>query len=213
MDISFLPIIAALILSIVIHEVAHGYMAHWLGDPTARLAGRLTLNPLPHIDLFGSILLPLFLFYANAGFLFGWAKPVPYNPYNLQNQRWGELLVAAAGPGVNFILAFVFALSIRLGLSVGAPDPFIEITSYVVYINLLLAFFNLIPIPPLDGSKVLAGLLPAPLEIKYRALGEQLERYGLFATFALIFIFVYLFSAPFHAFVEGVFTMLVGFSF
>ena len=211
MDISFIPIIGALILSIVIHEVAHGYMANWLGDPTARLAGRLTLNPVSHIDPIGSVIIPGFLYLTSAGILFGWAKPVPYNPYNLKNQRWGELLVAAAGPGVNLIIALVFALIVRAAAAGGVTSSFVEIASYIVYINLLLAFFNLIPIPPLDGSKILAGLLPVSGERKYRELCAQIERYGLFATFAFIFLFMYLLAKPFHAFIEQVFTLLVGF--
>lgn len=217
MDISlidFLPLIAALILSIIIHEVAHGYMANWLGDPTARLAGRLTLNPIPHIDPVGSILLPALLFFTHAGILFGWAKPVPYNPYNLRNQRWGELLVAAAGPGVNLILAIVFAVVVRLASSAAfvatAPPAFIDIASYIVYINLLLAFFNLLPIPPLDGSKILLGLLPVHLERNFRTFIAQMESYGLVATFIFIFLFVYVLSGPFHLFVGTVFALLTG---
>jgi len=211
MDLSFLPIIGALILSIIIHEVAHGYMANWLGDPTARLAGRLTLNPIPHIDPLGSVILPALLYISSAGFLFGWAKPVPYNPYNLKNQRWGEFLVAAAGPGVNIVLACVFALFVRFGGVLALPDAFFEIASYIIYINLLLAFFNLLPIPPLDGSKILGGLLPVHLERKYRELGNWVEQYGLVATFIFIFAFVYILATPFHAFIGWIFSLLTGF--
>ncbi len=214
MDLSFLPVIAALILSIIIHEVSHGFMANWLGDPTARLAGRLTLNPIPHIDPIGSILVPALLALSPGGMLFGWAKPVPYNPYNLRNQRWGEALVAAAGPGVNIVIAVVFAVIIRIAVGIEGISPaFVDLASYIVYINLLLAFFNLIPIPPLDGSKVLAGLLPAHLEMKYRELGGRIEQYGIMATFVFIFVFMYVLWAPFHALIQSVFTLLVGFRF
>ncbi len=211
--INALPIIGALILSIIIHEVAHGYMANWLGDPTARLAGRLTLNPVSHIDPLGSVILPGLLYLTGAGILFGWAKPVPYNPYNLRNQRWGEALVAAAGPGVNLIIAFVFAMILRFGADIGASLAFMTISSYIVYINILLAFFNLIPVPPLDGSKILAGFLPAHLEMRYRQLGERIEQYGLMANFLFIFIFVYLLWAPFQVLVKAAFLLLTGQSF
>lgn len=213
MDLAFFLIIAALILSIVIHEVAHGFMANWLGDPTARLAGRLTLNPVPHIDPVGSILVPGLLALSNAGLLFGWAKPVPYNPYNLRNQRWGEALVAFAGPGVNLIIALIFAMLIRVGLPMGLAPMFIDLASYIVYINILLALFNLIPVPPLDGSKVLAAFLPFGMQMRLRELGAQIESYGIFATFAFIIVFMYVLWAPFSALVTSVFALLVGFPF
>ena len=210
MDPTFLFIIVALILSIIIHEVAHGYMANFLGDPTARLAGRLTLNPIPHIDPLGSVIIPGLLVLSGASILFGWAKPVPYNPYNLSNQKWGELLVAAAGPGINILIAVVFAVAIRVGMTTGIDPSFIQIASYIVFINILLAFFNLIPIPPLDGSKVLAGLLPLNLQIKYQQFGAQVERYGLLATFAFIFIFIYFLWQPFSVLLFSVFELLTG---
>jgi Zn-dependent protease len=112
--------IVILILSIVLHEVAHGYAAYMLGDPTAKDQGRLTLNPLAHIDLYGSILVPLFLVLTNTGLLFGWAKPVPYNPYNLRNQRWGEAIVGVAGVATNLLLAILFALITRAALADGS---------------------------------------------------------------------------------------------
>lgn len=213
MDLSFIPVIGALILSIIIHEVAHGYMANWLGDPTARLAGRLTLNPIPHIDLLGSIIIPGLLMLSNAGILFGWAKPVPYNPYNLKNQRWGEALVAFAGPGVNLLIALIFAMIIRVALAQGVTSPFLELASYIVYMNILLAFFNLIPIPPLDGSKVLAGILPARAEMAYRELGARIEQYGFLATIVFIFLFMQVLWVPFQALILGFFEVLVGVSF
>ena len=206
-------IIAALILSIVLHEMAHGYAANWLGDPTARLQGRLSGNPLVHLDPLGSVIIPALLFFGNAGILFGWAKPVPYNPYNLNNQRWGEAIVAAAGPAINILLALIFAVLIRLAPALGLPGSFIEIAGFIVYINLLLAFFNMIPIPPLDGSKILMSVLPFHLKQQYRQLTQWVERYGLFVTFAFIFIFINVFWGPFSALVGTVFELFTGVSF
>ncbi|MDO9510095.1 MAG: site-2 protease family protein [Candidatus Magasanikbacteria bacterium] len=143
--------------SAIIHEYAHGWMADKLGDPTARYAGRLTLNPKAHIDLWGTIIMPVMLSILSAGkFLFAYAKPVPYNPYNLKNQRWGPVLVSLAGPMSNLLLAMSFAAVIRLS-PVSTLTEFLYI---IVYANILLMVFNLVPIPPLDGSKVLYALLP-----------------------------------------------------
>jgi hypothetical protein len=136
-----------LVFSVILHEVAHGYMANWLGDPTARLARRLTLNPLSHIDPVGSVILPFILAITHSPMLIGYAKPVPYNPYNLQS-KYGETLVAAAGPGTNILIALIFGLSARFfgaAMSQGMFEAFLVIT----YINIVLAVFNLIPIPPL----------------------------------------------------------------
>ena len=210
MDVESIAIIVALILSIVLHEVAHGYMANWLGDPTARLAGRLSPNPLKHIDPLGSVIVPALLFLSHAGFLFGWAKPVPYNPYNLKNQKWGEALVAAAGPATNMLLAIIFAVIIRASVPLGLSDSFVGLASYIVYINILLAFFNLIPIPPLDGSKILTALLPYGAALKYRELSQWVERHGLFITFAFIFIFINVLWGPFSKLVFGVVHALTG---
>ncbi len=153
--------IAILIMSIVIHEVAHGFAAEYFGDKTARFAGRLTLNPLKHLDLFGSIILPVVLFISHAPFLFGWAKPVPYNPDNLSNKKLGTLAVASAGVLANFSIAVIFGIVIRLTTNMALPEGFYFITSIIVVINLALAIFNLVPIPPLDGSKILFSFLPA----------------------------------------------------
>ena len=143
--------------SAIIHEYAHGWMADKLGDPTARYAGRLTLNPKAHIDLWGTIIMPVTLSILSAGkFLFAYAKPVPYNPYNLKDQRLGPVLVSLAGPMSNLLLALSFAAVIRL-------TPITTLTEFlyiIVYANILLMVFNLVPIPPLDGSKVLYALLP-----------------------------------------------------
>src|SRR3989344_2529066 len=146
--------IAVLIMSVVIHEVSHGYAALYLGDPTAKYAGRLTINPLKHLDPFGSVILPILLAITKAGFIIGWAKPVPYNPYNVRYGRWGEALVALAGPASNLLLAFLFGLVFRLGGGF-LPVPFLSLAVSVILINVVLAVFNLVPIPPLDGSKLL----------------------------------------------------------
>lgn len=183
-DINQIFSIAILIMSVVIHEVSHGYAAYALGDKTAKYQGRLTLNPIHHLDLFGSILLPLFLVLTGAGFVIGWAKPVPYNPYNLRNQRWGEAMVAFAGPLSNFLLAFVFGLVIRFGGGL-LPPSFIELSFVLVLINVVLGCFNLVPIPPLDGSKILFSFLPG----NFNALRSVLDQYGLFLVLMFVFLF------------------------
>lgn len=179
--------IVVLIMSVVIHEFSHGYAAYLLGDNTARLSGRLTLNPIKHLDLFGSIILPLLLIVSNAGFVIGWAKPVPYNPDNLSNKRWGNLFVAIAGIAANFVLVIIFGLLIRFAPMLGIPfdSPFYKITSIIVILNLVLILFNLIPIPPLDGSKVLFSFLP----LKYRYIENFLEKWGMFL---LLFFIIFL---------------------
>ncbi len=150
--------IIILIFSVILHEVAHGYVADMQGDPTARLAGRLTLNPVPHIDLFGSVLLPALLIFTGSGVVVGWAKPVPYNPYNLRNQKWGTLAVSLAGVAMNFLVALIFGLLMRF--IPGLPPSFLTIAGMIVTLNIILGVFNLLPIPPLDGSKVLLALFP-----------------------------------------------------
>jgi Zn-dependent protease len=155
-------IIAVIICSLIVHEVMHGVAADKLGDPTARYAGRLTLNPLPHLDLFGSIILPILLSLTPGGFLFGWAKPVPYNPYNLfRAPSWGEAIVAGAGPASNLALALLAGLLIRLQIF---PD-IAGVLMYVVVINVSLMLLNLIPVPPLDGSKLVQGPKDKQLDI------------------------------------------------
>jgi len=200
-------------MSIVLHEMAHGYMANWLGDPTARLQGRLSANPLVHIDPLGSVIIPALLFFGSAGFLFGWAKPVPFNPYNLSDQKYGEAKVAAAGPLMNIVIAVLFAALIRMAPALGLNTAFIEISSYIVFINLLLAFFNMIPIPPLDGSKILTALLPFGAAMKYRDMTRWIEQYGLIFTFAFIFIFITILWQPFAALINAIFTLLTGYRF
>ena len=181
----FESIIISLILllfSVVIHELCHGIAADKLGDHTARYAGRLTLNPIPHLDLFGSILLPLFLFAVGSPIIFGAAKPVPVNFFNLRNPKRDMALVSLAGPGANFALAIIFAIPIRLGLLTDGMAGH-EIVLQAVLLNLVLGIFNLIPIPPLDGSKVFASLFSD--EMMYRILAW--ERFG----FILIILFLY----------------------
>ncbi len=176
--------IIILIFSVVIHEVSHGYAAYLLGDRTAQYEGRLTLNPLKHLDPVGSIILPLLLYISNAGFMVGWAKPVPFNPYNLRNQRWGEALVAVAGPLSNIIIAIVFGLLLRVALASGyANEQILNITSYIVLINLVLAIFNLVPVPPLDGSKIIFSVF----QIGYSQTRVFLERFGM----VLVILFVF----------------------
>lgn len=201
----------ALIISIIIHEVSHGYIAEMLGDPTARLQGRLTLNPIPHIDPIGSVLLPALLVLTPSPFLFGWAKPVPYNPYNLKNQKWGEAMVAAAGPGVNIVLALVFGLVVRFGIGT-LPVSFIALAAIVVYINILLALFNLLPIPPLDGSKLLKALLPFRAAMAYGRLESMLMAGGIVGLFLVLFLFVTMIGPVFQGFVTLVFSLLTGVS-
>lgn len=180
MPIEFIFHLIILIFSVVIHETAHGYAAESLGDPTARLAGRLTLNPLAHLDWLGSVFLPLLLSLTGTGIIFGWAKPVPYNPYNLRGGKWGPALVAAAGPAANLLLVAVFTLLLRL---FSLPAPAQGLLALIVLINLVLAIFNLIPIPPLDGSKILFAVLPYRL----RMVEQFLTAHSL--IFILIFVF------------------------
>ncbi|HWB34243.1 MAG TPA: site-2 protease family protein [Candidatus Paceibacterota bacterium] len=205
-DILFSIII--LIFSVILHEVAHGYMANWLGDPTARLAGRLTLNPLSHIDPMGTVILPAFLVLINSPFLIGYAKPVPYNPYNLKG-KYDEALVAFAGPGTNIIIALIFGLIIRFS---GTTDPsLLSALAVITYINMLLALFNLIPIPPLDGSKVLSALLPGGLGRAYDAFRASFERLGVLGgTLVVLLVFYFLLGPVFTSTLQALFALLTG---
>jgi len=201
--------VVILIMAVVIHEVSHGWMAYQLGDPTAKYADRLSLNPIKHFDLWGSFIVP-FLMIVTLGFGFGWAKPVPYNPYNLRDQKRGPAWVALAGPLSNILVAIIFGLGARfISLSYVVKDEisrsifdfqnlttllagsfgaiFFWLFMMIMTINVFLAVFNLIPIPPLDGSKLLLSFIP---------MGEQkklaLEQFG----FMFLLIFIFIFSEP-----------------
>lgn len=184
----FLVII--LIVSIVFHELAHGAVADWLGDPTARLAGRLTLNPLSHLEWMGSFILPFLCIVSGSGFIIGWAKPVPFNPHLLRNRRWGPALVAVAGPLVNIFFAVLGAIAFRL---LGNPILFLITT-----VNISLFVFNLIPLPPLDGHHILGALFP-----KYQAWSNRLMHgYG-FVIMILVILFAGSFISPIISFISN----------
>ena len=178
--------LCVLIFSAIVHEVAHGYVAERLGDPTARLAGRLTLNPISHLDPFGSILLPLILYFSTGGsVVFGWAKPVPYNPNYLKDPKLGAGKIAAAGPISNLAIAGIFGIILRIATAAGyGASPLLLLLSIVIYTNVLLAIFNLMPIPPLDGSKVLFALLPRTMQM--HELEHFLNRYGFYILIAFV---------------------------
>jgi Zn-dependent protease len=192
-----LIMLVVLFFSVIIHEISHGYIALLNGDPTAKLYGRLTLNPIPHIDPVGTILVPALLFLSHSGILFGWAKPVPVNPSNFRNFRTGELSVSAAGPLSNFFLAFVFAQLLPWTQS---NPGFFLFCKYGVIINLYLMLFNLIPIPPLDGSKVIMPLLPRAMQQLYM----QLEPVG------FVLILVLLYSGIWSSIIMPIFQFLIG---
>ena len=195
-------IFVVLLFSVILHEVAHGYTALRLGDPTARDAGRLTLNPLKHIDPFGTVVLPLLLHFAQSPILIGWAKPVPVNPYLLKEPNKAMMLVAASGPLTNITLAVLFALGLRY-LPASTAPLFVNLLVFSCYINIILALFNLLPVPPLDGSKLLAGLLPVRLRESYLRLG----RYGIFIV--LPFVYLAMKYGVLTTIVEGIFYFLV----
>ena len=184
--------ILILIFSVIIHEISHGYTALFFGDKTAQYAGRLTLNPIKHLDWFGSVVLPLALYLTGTGIMFGWAKPVPYNPYNLRNRNIAEPLVALAGPVSNLFVAIVFGLIIRVMLGVGySASPLIGIFGFVVLINVSLSIFNLIPIPPLDGSKIFFAFLPAKMKYTFYNFSEK---YGLILILLVVILFCQILS-------------------
>lgn len=180
MDLITIFTLLILLFSIIIHEIAHGSIAYALGDPTAKDAGRLDLNPLKHLDPIGSILLPLFMSFLG-GPIIGWAKPVPINPMYFRDKRWGELEVSLAGPFSNFTLALIFGLIVKF---ITLPQSFITIAAIVIFYNVALGIFNLIPIYPLDGSHVLFSLLPDRLN-DFKIFMAQ---YGFIILLLLIFI-------------------------
>lgn len=193
-----------LVFSVVIHEVAHGYMALKFGDSTAKNMGRLTLNPIKHISIMGSIIVPLLLLILPGNLILGWAKPVPYNPYNLKNRKWGEFWVAFAGPLSNILIGTIFILVIRLAPVLGLSPIFVTLSFMVVLINFVLAIFNLIPIPPLDGSKILLNLLPTE---HYDKINIFMQRWGLILVlFFVFFVWTPLFNLLFKFlyFVTGI---------
>lgn len=196
--------IVVLILSVVVHEAAHGFAADSQGDPTARYAGRLTMNPLKHLDWVGSVLLPLLLVVFNAGFVIGWAKPVPYTEANLRNKRWGTIFVAGAGIMVNILLAVIFGLGIRFASIFGPFAPaFVSIAAIITIVNIVLALFNLIPIPPLDGSKILFALLGSR--------GAQFQRTVEYISLPLLLVFVFLlWPKVISPLVTGIFSLITG---
>jgi Zn-dependent protease len=204
-------IILIFLFSVIIHEIFHGEVANLLGDQTAKDAGRLTLNPIKHLDPFGSIILPGFLFLMSLGlppekrFIFGWAKPVPVNPYNFRDQKYGEAKVAMAGPGANLLIALIFGFSIRF---LPLENPFSQklgiIFAQITWVNLLLAFLNLIPIFPLDGSHILFAFLPP----RFESLKIFLQRYGFII---LVLVIIYFFQW-FFPLIDLVFRLIVGYS-
>ncbi|MGC9049025.1 MAG: site-2 protease family protein [Patescibacteria group bacterium] len=188
-----------IIPSAIIHEFSHAWMAYFLGDDTAKRFGRLTLNPLAHIDLFGTILMPIFLSLISGGtFLFAYAKPVPFNPYNLRNQKYGPALVGAAGPLANLLVAIIFGLMVRF-LPISNFTFFLSI---IVYANILLMVFNLIPIPPLDGSRILDAFLSE----RWFGLKNFLERNG----FLILLFFLFFAFAIIQPIISLIFKLIVG---
>ena len=189
-----------LLFSVIIHEIAHGSVAIFLGDTTAKREGRLTLNPIKHIDLFGTIILPLLLMISRSGFIFGWAKPVPINPYNFKDQKWGMLKVSLAGPLSNLSIAVIFGLIIRF---INLPASLIVHFSIIVYYNFLLAIFNLFPIPPLDGSHILFSFFPE----KWNNVRNFIFQYGIIILIFFLFLgpsFLYRIVDSFYYLVTGI---------
>ncbi|OGM75848.1 hypothetical protein A2394_00465 [Candidatus Woesebacteria bacterium RIFOXYB1_FULL_42_36] len=189
MDILVLIItIVGVVMAIILHEIAHGYVADKLGDPTARLRGRLTLNPISHIDPIGTILVPLIFYFSPLHMIFGWAKPVPIDPYNLRNPKKDLLLISLAGPATNLISAAVLSVFFRILITVYPGDAFFVFFSNlfvsIIGTNVLLAVFNIIPIHPLDGGKILAGILP---DRESRQFDDFMNRFGMILLFFLIF--------------------------
>lgn len=174
------------LFAITVHEVAHGWIAYQLGDGSAKMMGRLTLNPIKHVDPIGTVAVPALLWFLSAGFIFGWAKPVPVNQAALRRPKQDMLWVALAGPGVNFLMAGFWLVVIMLAHSLG--NNFLLLMGGAgLFVNILLAIFNLLPIPPLDGGRVLSALLPRQLAWQY----DRLEPYGLFILVGLLYLGIF----------------------
>jgi Zn-dependent protease len=203
---AFVFYLLVLIFSAIVHEIMHGVAADRLGDPTARYAGRLTLNPIPHIDLFGSIIVPgLLYFYSHGTFFYAWAKPVPYNPYNLKPGRFSEAIVGAAGPFSNLAIALIASIVVRLNVVPAMTD----ILSIIILVNVMLFAFNLIPIPPLDGSKVIEAFLPRPLRYAYDRFRRQLDA-NPFMGMTIVIILILLLGSLWGRFLFGLFHLISG---
>ncbi len=184
--------IAILIFSIIIHEISHGYTALFLGDRTAERAGRLTLNPIPHIDPIGSILLPAFFVLTSSPFFFGYAKPVPYNPENLRDKKWGDAKVAVAGPISNFAIAFLLTIGYGILAKTGnGSESTFRILQIAISMNVFLAVLNLLPVPPLDGSKVFLDILKNYSAKTFIQVSRFFKKYQLFLFFALLAVIFY----------------------
>lgn len=196
-----------LILSIIIHEIAHGYAANAYGDPTARLAGRLTLNPLSHLDPVGSLLIPGLLLSSGSPILFGWAKPVPYNPHNLRSP-WGEAAVALAGSATNIGIAIIFGCLIRFAPTL--PVATLSLAATITFTNLFLGLFNLIPFPPLDGFTGLRALLPWRYSRTLNRFEQSLRGAGVVTLLLFLFIFSSLLSGPFFSLMVRIYAALTG---
>ncbi len=188
-------------MSVTVHEFAHGIVALWQGDPTAKLAGRLTINPIKHLDLLGSVIIPLVCVLLPGSLVLGWAKPVPINPYNFRNRRFGEAIVAFAGPLSNFIIALILGLLLRFQ-AYRLDQNMIQLLVAAILTNIVLAVFNLVPLPPLDGSKILYSIFPDSMG----RFVQSIEKYGLILTILFIFAFIKLLDPV----VWFLFTAIVG---
>lgn len=205
-----IAMILVLIISVVIHEMAHGYAADWLGDPTARLSGRLSPNPIVHLDPLMSVILPGLLLFSGSPILFGAAKPVPYNPYNFTNQKWGEAIVAAAGPASNIVIAIIFAVLVRMADVLSLSATFVQLATMVIVLNIFLALFNLLPVPPLDGSKILPRFLPFGFRMQYDKFRMTLEQNVGLAFLLVIGVFYFFLAGPLYALTLSFKTFLIG---
>ncbi len=202
-----LPILLVLFFSVVLHEYAHGYVAYRLGDPTANDAGRLTMNPIAHVDIVGTIIIPLALFVSKSGFLFGWAKPVPINPTYFRKPMEGMALTGVAGPASNLLLALAASLILRFAGAFLGDGIVAQLLVYGIVINVVLAVFNLIPIPPLDGSRVILPFLPPSIARFY----FELEPYGMFVVIGLLVTGVLgRIIVPFVGLIRGMFFLVAG---